>query len=296
MPNYLKGTIKQMTKTKWRFEPKEGSFIEVFKYHDLLSQLVSRDLKLKYRRSFLGYLWSILNPLLVMIVMTIVFSTMFGRNLPNFPIYLLCGRIIFEFINTSTGKALGSITDNAVLLKKTYVSKFMFPLAKITSSMIDFVFSMGALVLVMTFLSIIRGECLFSFYNLLFPIVVIQVYVFSLGLGFLLAELHVFFRDIRYIYNAITVAWLYLSAIFYDASMLKAVPWVQFIVEHLNPAYIYIKQFRDIIWMGRNGLEVIYNTRIFAQNFLVGIAYALAMLAIGVFFFRRKQDKFILYI
>lgn len=285
-----------MTETKKKFNPKEGSFLESFKYIDLLGQLVSRDLKLKYRRSFLGYLWSILNPLLIMIVMTVVFSTMFGMKLPNFAIYLLCGRTIFEFINVSTGKALGSITDNAVLLKKTYVSKFMFPLAKITSSMVDFVFSMGALVIVMLFLSIVNGECLFSFYNLLFPIVVVQAYVFSLGLGFLLAELHVFFRDIRYIYNAITVAWMYLSAIFYDANMLNAMPWVKYIVEYCNPAYIYIKQFRDLLWMGTNGLEFVYHTRLFAVNVLLGSAYALVMFAIGVFFFKRKQDKFILYI
>lgn len=285
-----------MEKMKLHFAPKEGSFLEVFKYKDLLYQLVSRDLKLKYRRSFLGYVWSVLNPLLIMLVMTAVFSSMFGRNVPNFAIYLLCGRTIFEFINTSTTKALGAISDNAVLLKKTYVSKFMFPLAKITSSMVDFVFSLGALVIVITFLSLLKGECLFSFANLLFPIVVIQAYIFSLGLGFLLAQLNVFFRDIKYIYNAVTVAWMYLSAIFYDANMLSSVPWVKFIVDHLNPAYIYIKQFRDLIWIGNNGLEFIYNTRIFAQNVLVGTIYALAMFAIGVFFFKRKQDKFILYI
>ena len=273
----LKGTINLMEKMKLHFAPKEGSFLEVFKYKDLLCQLV-------------------LNPLLIMLVMTAVFSSMFGRNVPNFAIYLLCGRTIFEFINTSTTKALGAISDNAVLLKKTYVSKFMFPLAKITSSMVDFVFSLGALVIVITFLSLLKGECLFSFANLLFPIVVIQAYIFSLGLGFLLAQLNVFFRDIKYIYNAVTVAWMYLSAIFYDANMLSSVPWVKFIVDHLNPAYIYIKQFRDLIWIGNNGLEFIYNTRIFAQNVLVGTIYALAMFAIGVFFFKRKQDKFILYI
>lgn len=281
---------------KSKFNPKEGSFLESFKYMDLLGQLVSRDLKLKYRRSFLGYLWSILNPLLIMIVMTVVFSTMFGMRLPHFAIYLLCGRTIFEFINVSTGKALGSITDNAALLKKTYVPKFMFPLAKITSSMVDFVFSMGALVIVMAFLSIINGECLFSFYNLLFPIVVAEVYVFALGLGFLLANLHVFFRDIRYIYNAVTVAWMYLSAIFYDVNMLSAMPWVQFIVQWLNPAYIYIKMFRDLLWMGTNGLEFVYQTRVFAREFLLGGVYALLMFTLGVLVFKKNQDKFILYI
>ncbi|MBR4305294.1 MAG: ABC transporter permease [Ruminiclostridium sp.] len=114
---------------------KEGSFFEVFRYKDLLVQLVKRDIKLKYRRSFLGYVWSILNPLLIMIIMAIVFSFLFKREIALFPIYLLAGRSMFEFINTAVSKALGAITDNTSLLKKTYVSKFMFPLAKITSSM-----------------------------------------------------------------------------------------------------------------------------------------------------------------
>lgn len=109
---------------------KSGSFLEVFNYKDLLNQLVSRDIKLKYRRSFLGYVWSILNPLLIMIVMVIVFSKMFNRSIPHFPVYLFAGRILYEFVIGACGKALGSITDNSSLLKKTYVSKFMFPLAK----------------------------------------------------------------------------------------------------------------------------------------------------------------------
>ena len=110
---------------------KSGSFLEVFNYKDLLNQLVSRDIKLKYRRSFLGYVWSILNPLLIMIVMVIVFSKMFNRSIPHFPVYLFAGRILYEFVIGACGKALGSITDNSSLLKKTYVSKFMFPLAMV---------------------------------------------------------------------------------------------------------------------------------------------------------------------
>ena len=118
-----------------------------FNYKDLLKQLVLKDLKLKYRRSFLGYVWSVLNPLLVMIVMAIVFSTMFNRNIKNFPVYLFCGQILFNFMNQSTHQALSSINGNAALLKKTYVPKYIFTFAKITSGLIDLIFSMGALVL-----------------------------------------------------------------------------------------------------------------------------------------------------
>ena len=156
-----------MEKEQKKFKPKSGSFFEVFQYKDLLSQLVRRDLKLKYRRSVLGYVWSILNPLLVMIVLVVVFSHMFSRNVPNFPVYLLVGRTMYEFVIGATNKALGSITDNSSLLKKTYVSKFMFPLAKITSSMVDYVLSLGALLLVIIF-----TRTHFSWTMLLFPLTV----------------------------------------------------------------------------------------------------------------------------
>ena len=124
--------------------------INVFmKYKDLLIQLVSRDIKLKYRRSFLGYLWSVLNPLFVMIIMTIVFSTMFSRNIENFPVYLFTGKMLFDFMSTSTNQAMTSVTGNAALLKKTYVPKYIFTLSKVTSCMVDLLISFGALFIVM---------------------------------------------------------------------------------------------------------------------------------------------------
>ena len=125
--------------------------INSWQYRDLLKQLVTRDIKLKYRRSFLGYVWSVLNPLLIMIVMAIVFSTMFKRDIENFPVYLFTGQIMFNFMNTSTHQAIFSITGNSSLLKKTYVPKYIFTVSKITSGLVDFFFSLGALILVLLF-------------------------------------------------------------------------------------------------------------------------------------------------
>ena len=159
----------------------------LFKYKDLISQLVIRDLKLKYRRSFLGYVWSILNPLLIMIVMTVVFSTMFSRNIENFPVYLLAGRTIFEFVTGSTTQAMHSVIANSALLKKAYVPKYIFTLSKITSALIDMVFSLGALIIVM-----VATHAKVTIYIVFFPIVLVQVYLFSLGLGFFLAQANVF--------------------------------------------------------------------------------------------------------
>ena len=122
-----------------------------FRYKDLLRELVVRDVKLKYRRSFLGYVWSILNPLLIMLVMTVVFSTMFQRKITNYPVYLITGRTLFEFYSPSTKAAMRSILGNGTLLKKTYVPKYIFPLAKVTSSLVDCFFSLGAMLIVIVF-------------------------------------------------------------------------------------------------------------------------------------------------
>lgn len=249
-------------------------------YRDLLKQLVIKDLKLKYRRSFLGYVWSVLNPLLVMIVMAIVFSTMFSRDITNFPVYLFCGQILFNYMNQSTQQALSSINGNAPLLKKTYVPKYIFTFAKITSGLVDLIFSMGALIIVM-----IATRATFSWHFLLFPLVLVQLYGFCLGLGLFLAQANVFFRDIQYIYNAVTTAWLYLTPIFYPIEALPDnVLWV---VKHLNPMYFYIGQFRDLIYYNKLPGHLII---------LSGCGAAVIMLFIGTWTFLKNQDNFILYI
>lgn len=251
-----------------------------WKYKDLMVQLVSRDVKLKYRRSILGYLWSVLNPLLIMCVMTIVFSTMFKRNIENFPVYLFCGQVMFNFMNTSTHQAIFSITGNSSLLKKTYVPKYIFTVSKITSGLVDFFFSLGALLLVM----VITGAE-FTPLMLLVPMVSVELYAFCVGLGMFLAQANVFFRDVQYIYNAITTAWMYLTPIFYP---IEALPEnVKWFVENLNPMYFYVGQFRSLVY---------YCELPQTQLIISGVFTAILMLAIGIISFLKTQHKFILYI
>ena len=257
-----------------------GFLREFWAYRDLLRLLVSRNIKLKYRRSFLGYVWSVLNPLLIMIVMTIVFSTMFDRNIENFPVYLFCGQLLFNFMNTSTHQAIFAITGNASLLKKTYVPKYIFVLSKITSGLVDCVFSLGALLIVI----LVTGAKL-SWWALLFPVVFLQLYLFCIGLGLFLAQANVFFRDSQFIYNAVTTAWMYLTPIFYPIDMLPE--WVEWCVKHLNPMYFYVGQFRDLVYYGQFPGPAI---------FAAGCLTALGMLLVGFWSFRRSEDKFILYI
>ena len=249
-------------------------------YKGLIGELVTRDIKLKYRRSFLGYVWSVLNPLLIMIVMTVVFSAMFKRNIENYPVYLLIGRMTYDFLTNSTNLAMRSVTGNAALMKKTYIPKYIFTISKVTSSLVDFVFSLGALLIVMV---VTRAP--FHVTMLLLPVVFLQIYIFCCGLGFLLAELHVYFRDIQYIYKAITTAWMYLTPIFYPIESLPGS--LQAVIKIGNPMYYYVAQFRDVVLHGQ-----IPGVRIFWGGWL----FAVVMFAIGLGVFQKYKDNFILYI
>lgn len=251
-----------------------------YQYRFLMGQLVGKDIKLKYRRSFLGYLWSILNPLLVMVIMVIVFSSMFRSDIRNFPVYLIIGQTLFGFMSEATNQAIGSITGNAALLKKTYVPKYVFTVSKVTSSFVNTLFALGALVIVF-----IVCRVSVNIYYLFIPIILVQEYVFCLGLGMLLAQSSVFFRDIQYIYNALITAWTYLTPIFYPIALLP--DQVRYLVENFNPMYLYITQFRQI---------VLEDT--FPEPYLIGAGciVAIGALFIGTWAFLKTQDKFILYI
>lgn len=249
-------------------------------YRDLLIELVTKDVKLKYRRSFLGYLWSILNPLMIMLVMVIVFSSIFRFDVENYPVYLIIGQTIYNYVNNATVHAIYSVTDNGALLKKVYVPKYIFPLSKVTSDLVDFLFSLGAMVLVM----VITGTP-FSVYFILLPYVAVQIYLFTLGMGMFLAQASVFFRDVRYIYNVFLTAWMYATPIFYPVTMLP--DKIRWIVTHLNPLYYYIEQFRVIV------LERTVPSMVLVSR---GCIISLLFLGFGILTFRKSQDKFILYI
>lgn len=249
-------------------------------YKHLLLQLVERDIKLKYRRSFLGYVWSILNPLMIMIIMVAVFSSMFRFDIVNYPVYLIIGQTIFNFVSESTNQAMWSITGNASLLKKTYVPKYIFTLSKVTSSCVNTLFSLGAMVLVF-----LVCHVKLNWYMLFIPIIIVQVYVFCVGMGMFLSQATVFFRDIQYIYAAFVTAWMYLTPIFYPINQLPfQLMWG---IKHFNPLYSYITQFRVIVLEG-----AFPDIRLIVYGFCVSIL----MLLIGVFVFMKKQDDFILYI
>ena len=249
------------------------------KYRNLLRELVVRDIKVKYRRSFLGILWSLLNPLLMMIIITIVFSSLFRFDIANFPIYLLTGQIMFNFFSEATNMAMFSIIGNGSLIKKVYIPKYIFPLSKVLSSFVSLLFSLIAIVIM-----IIITKVKITWTVLFFPLPLLYVLIFSIGIGMILSAMSVFFRDIFHLYGVILTAWNYLTPIFYPA---KIIPnKYKFFIEY-NPLYYMIECFRDIILYGK--LPSL-------QFNLICIMSCTLSLIIGTYVFYKNQDKYILYI
>ena len=246
-------------------------------YKDLLKELVRRDVKTKYRRSVLGILWSVLNPLGMMIIMSIVFSHVFRANIENFPVYLMCGQLIFNFFNEASTIAMSAILGNASLIKKVYVPKYLFPVSKVCSCFVNLVTSFIALVIV-----IIATGTPLSWTVVLVILPVLYVFLFSLGMGLLLSALVVTFRDLQHLYGVLITAWLYLTPIFYPIDMLP--DWVKHIV-HMNPIANIIEMFRDVVMYG-----VIPSAML--QVKCLG-ACAIVMV-LGLWVFYKQQDTFIL--
>lgn len=245
----------------------------------ILTSLVSKDFKLKYRRSALGVLWSVLNPLLMMIVLTAVFSTVFRFQIENFALYLILGQTLFGLMSDATSGAMSSIIDSASLIKKIRINKILFPLEKVAFALVNFVISLIAVVAVMVFFRVVPTL------NLLFlPLLLLYVFAFSLGLGLLIAALSVFFRDVMHLWSVVLTAWTYATPLFYPIEILPdfLAPLMQF-----NPMYHYVTYFREIaLWGMTPSLE---------QN-LICIGFAAAALVLGYVVFRAKEKKFILYV
>jgi ABC-2 type transport system permease protein len=255
-----------------------------FKYTNLLRELVVRDIKIRYRRSLLGILWTVLSPLLNMLVMTVVFQTIFASEIEFFALYVMIGNIVFGFVSEATNRGMNAILWNASLIKKVYIPKYLFPLANVLSSMVNFGFSYVAMIFVM----IIIGAP-FSWMMLASIVPFIYLIVFSYGLSLLLCALNVFFRDTQHLYSVFLTAWMYVSAIFYSVEALEknpvSAPVAKFI--NLNPLYQYIRYFREIIMDG-SFPGIIHN--------LSCLGCAIAMLIIGGITFKLTQKKFILHI
>ena len=251
----------------------------VKKYRFLIRQLVGRDFKTKYKRSILGVFWSFLNPLLMMIVQYFVFSTIFKSDVPNFAAYLIIGTVMFNFFSESCGMTLNSILGNAGLISKVYMPKYIYPLTRTMSSVVNLMIS----VIPMTIVCLVTGVHLqkSAILALFFFLCLI---IFCLGFGMVLATSMVFFRDTQFLWNVLNTMWMYATPIFYPETIIpdNLKPILQ-----INPLYHYLKAVRMCILDGLSPEPIVY---------FRCLAISIAALMIGAIVFYKNQDKFVLYL
>lgn len=245
----------------------------------VLSSLVSKDFKRKYRRSVLGVVWSVLNPLLMMVVLTAVFSYIFRFQIEHFPLYLILGNILFGLMSGATSTGMVSIVESASLIKKIRIEKMIFPIEKVIFALVNFVFSLVAAVCVMIYLQVFP-----SWQIIMLPALLVFVTVFSAGLSLLLSALGVFFRDVFHLWEVFIMAWTYATPLFYPMEMLDS--WMQNLML-FNPMYHYVTYFRDItMWGIMPGFK----------EQLICLGFAVVTFLVGFIVFRKTEKKFILYV
>ena len=251
------------------------------KYSFLLQQLIARDFKVKYKRSFLGVVWSLLYPILNMAVLALVFSNIFKFSTPgvNYLVYVLSGLIMFNYFSEALNLSMSSVVANFPLINKIYIPKYIFPLSKCLFVGINFLLSLIPLYIV-----IFATGTGINIYHLFLPYAYVCLFTFTLGIGLILATVSVFLRDMFYIYGIILSLWMYLTPIMYDISMISSE--IQTIFK-LNPMYHYVNFIRRII---------LYNEMPTPFTFAVCGVSALFFLIIGLIVFKKKQDKFIYYV
>ena len=236
----------------------------------------------------MGVAWSVLNPLLMMVVMSIVFSTIFaqGRNgsiTPEmYPLYLIVGNVTFSVMSESTNQALMSIIWASSLLKKVKVHRWVFPVQKVLFSLVNFAFSLVAVALVMLWFHVLP-----TWHLILLPVCLLLLMCFCMGLGMMLSALAVFFRDVMHLWTVVITAWMYLTPIFWTTDFISQMAhWIQVLVV-VNPMYNYLQFMRDIF---------LFNTMPSALTFGLCVVWAILALAIGYAVFHKTEHKFILYI
>lgn len=253
--------------------------VQFNRYYFLIKQLVQRDYKAKYMRSVLGLLWSLLYPVLMMGVQYVVFSTLFRTNIRYYPVYLLCANAMFTFFSNSVGSGLTSIVNNASLITKVYVPKYLYPVTKILSTSIDLFLAMIPLTIVV----LLTGAPITKAW-LLIPLAFILLMFFSAGMAFMLSTLNVFFRDTQFLWGLATTVWMYATPLFYPET---AIPEQFRFLFNLNPMYHYISFFRRILMYG-------YSPTV--PQLLVCIGFSIGVYIIGMRVFKKHEGKFILFI
>lgn len=253
--------------------------MKVKRYQFLFEELVKRDFKKKYKRTVLGMGWSLLSPLLMLLVMKLIFTQFFGRNTPHYTIYLFCGNLIFSYFSDATKSGMQALMENSKIFTKVNVPKYLFLLSKNVQSFINFLLT---LVILFIFVAFDHLAFTWKFFCLLYPICMLVL--FNIGVGFILSALYVFFRDTKYLYDVLLRLLMYLSAIFYTIDKYSPMGQNLFL---LNPVYLFIRYFRKII------IEATVPSIYFH---LLMLADVVIVLGIGCWMYKRYNTKFLYYV
>ena len=253
--------------------------IKLYKqYKFVFSELVKRDFKKKYKRSYLGVLWSMLSPLFTLLILNFIFGTMFGRDHEYYMIYLFSGWLIFHYYNEATTGAMNSLVSNANIFSKVKVPKYMFLFSRVASTSVNYF-----LTLIVYFAFVIAYDLpiTWKFITLVYPIAC--MFLFILGIGLILSALFVFFKDIKYLYSVFTTALMYATPIFYTADRLGDKAWIFY----FNPLYYYATYFRSIVIDG-----------IIPELWFHGVMLGVSLLffSIGCWMYKRYNYKFLYYV
>lgn len=248
-------------------------------YQFMFEELVKRDFKQKYKRTVLGMGWSILSPLLTLLIMKIVFTEFFGRTVEHYTTYLFAGNLVFSFFKESTNGGMNALMSNKHIFTKINVPKYIFLLTKNVSAVINFAITLAVFFL---FAALDGIHFSWKFITLIYPISCLVL--FNIGIGLILSALYVFFRDISYLYDVFTLLLMYLSAIFYTVDRYS--PWMQraFL---LNPVYCVIKYVRLVVIDGTVPSLAFHALILF---------YALLALFVGGLIYKKKNHQFLYYV
>lgn len=243
-------------------------------YLFVIKELTSREIKRKYSRSYLGIVWSVLNPLLSMSVISLIFTQLFNRSVENFPLYYLTGYILWQMFTGATNAAMTTLVDNKTMLIKVKFPMQIFVLARVYTALVNLGYSLIAYVVLLIFFKVTP-----SWTMLLSPIIIFFLLFFSLGISYILATTYVFFGDVKHLYNIILTLWMYCSAIFYPADQLKGM--IRTFINN-NPIFNYIDCLRKVI---------VYGQVPSLGDFIRIAVWGIGIYAIGYHVFKQNKNK-----
>lgn len=248
-------------------------------YRYLLIELVKKGIKLKYRRSYLGLIWTLIEPLLTMIVLTIVFGTLLGNSSKTFPVYILTGRLLYSMFSGATGAAMRAIRSNSAMIKKVYVPKYLYLLSSVIYNYVIFLLSLIVLFIV----SLVMGVYP-TIYLVQAVVPLTTIFLLSLGVGMILGTYSVFFRDMEYLWNVALMLIMYLCAIFYYPERL------------LKSGYAFILKYNPLFCIIDNFRSAVFGSRMNMHYALYGMLFSIFTVIIGFAVFYKEQDRFVLHI